>query len=168
MENWKTIENFEAYEVSDLGRVRRRLPGMPSGYGRNSRGSAKVGHILSPTANWKGYLHVCLCKQGKMYSRRVHRLVAEAFIPNPNNLPQVNHKSIKTDNRACKLEWISTAGHGKDIAKQGQRGDGVTFSKQKGKWKAGYCPEPNKWKHIGYFNDYESAKRARDKKVKSL
>lgn len=167
-EQWKTIEGFEAYEVSDLGKVRRRLPGMPGGHGRSSQGSAKVGHVLRPAPNCKGYLHVTLCRQGKLYDRRVHRLVAEAFIPNPMNLPQVNHTGEKTDNRACKLKWVSSASHGKDTAKREQRGDGVTFNKEKGKWKAAYSPEPGRQRHIGYFNLYKEAKEARDEKVATL
>lgn len=55
-----------------------------------------------------GYLQVKLSKGGKWYYRRVHRLVAEAFIPNPNNLPQVNHiNGDKTKNEVDNLEWIS-------------------------------------------------------------
>jgi len=54
----------------------------------------------------KGYLQVKVLKEGKEYSKKVHRLVAETYIENPNNLPQVNHiNQIKDDNRAENLEW---------------------------------------------------------------
>jgi hypothetical protein len=55
-----------------------------------------------------GYLQVILCKNGKIRNFRVHRLVAEAFIPNPENLPQVDHlNGDRADNRVANLQWIS-------------------------------------------------------------
>lgn len=56
-----------------------------------------------------GYYQVCLSKDGKQYYRYVHRLVAEAFIPNPNNLPQVNHKDENPqNNEVSNLEWCNS------------------------------------------------------------
>jgi hypothetical protein len=160
-ENWKTIEGFEAYEVSDLGRVRRRLPGHSS--------TAVVGRILKASAGDNGYMHVCLYNGEKVKNIKVHRLVAEAFIPNPLNLPQINHTGKKSDNRACKLAWITTAEHGRDQARRGQRrGDGVYFDKQRNLWTAQYNPETNKKKRIGYFKTRKEAKAARDAKIKTL
>jgi NUMOD4 motif len=156
MEKWKAIKNFEAYEVSNLGRVRRRLPGI----------NTKVGKVLKTNTDHKGYLRVCLWSNGKGITKKIHLLVADAFIPNPLGLPQVNHTGTKSDNRAVKLERITTADHGKDVAKRGQHGDGVYA--YHGRWAANYCPTPNIKKHIGYFNTYEEAKAARDEKVKTL
>lgn len=80
------------YEVSSCGSVRRT---------ENQR-------ILKSFLNHKGYPHVVMHKNGKAYSKTIHRLVAEAFIPNPDNLPQVNHiDANKENNTVDNLEWIS-------------------------------------------------------------
>src|ERR1039458_6320257 len=118
MENWQTIESFEAYEVSDLGRVRSVDRMVASRY-KSVRLSP--GKTLRPAPCTNGYLKVTLRKAGKTYTRNVHRLVAIAFIPNPLGLPEVNHTDAKSNNKATKLEWLSTADHGKDKAKRKQR-----------------------------------------------
>lgn len=90
-EIWKHIEGFN-YEVSNYGRVRR----------------IETGKILKQYENKDGYLRVELRKKGKRKNYRVHRLVATAFISNPENLPQVNHKNeIKADNTVSNLEWCT-------------------------------------------------------------
>ena len=100
-EEWKPIPGYEGlYEVSNYGRVRS--------YKRSSKGK-----ILSPGNtgnNGSGYLFVTLCKDGKAKPCTVHRLVADAFIPNPNKLSQVNHKDEnKQNNYFGNLEWCSQA-----------------------------------------------------------
>lgn len=66
--------------------------------------------VLKPKIDRYGYEVVVLSVNGKSYHRTVHRLVARAFVPNPHNLPTVNHiNEIKTDNRALNLEWMSIA-----------------------------------------------------------
>ena len=65
--------------------------------------------LLTPSFDKDGYYRVTLSNGNKKKTCRVHRLVAEAFIPNPNNLPEVNHKSeVKTENSASNLEWCDT------------------------------------------------------------
>ena len=91
-EQWKPIEGYGGkYEVSDLGRVRQ---------GEKSVNQYKDG---------KGYLRVTLYKDGKERNVKVHRIVSLAFIPNPDNLPMVNHKDeVKTNNRVDNLEWCTS------------------------------------------------------------
>lgn len=99
-EIWKEIKGFEGnYSVSSEGRVRSN--GLLKG--KNS----KV-RILKTELSKKGYLRVGLTKDGKQKKYLVHRLVCMAFLDNPNNLPDVNHKNeCKTDNRLVNLEWMS-------------------------------------------------------------
>ena len=97
-EIWKPIEGFENYQVSTSGRV-KSLP---------RRGT--IGGILKPEITNDGYLQVALYNNGKRYWKRVHRLVAQTFLPNPNNLPEVNHKDENPSNSNLQnLEWCTTS-----------------------------------------------------------
>lgn len=91
MEIWKDIEGYEGlYQVSNYGDVLSLYNNI----------------TLRQRRNYKNYLFVKLYKNSVSKQFAVHRLVAQAFIPNPNNLPQVNHKNeIKDDNRPVNLEW---------------------------------------------------------------
>ena len=102
--NGNRFNDFEAYEVSDFGRVRRSVPCAGS----------RVGKILNQTlyGTNNSYLYVGLSKNGKVFQRVTFG--SKAFIPNLMNLPEVNHKGSKTNNRATKLEWRSKLGHAQD------------------------------------------------------
>ena len=90
-EQWKKIEDYENYSVSNLGRIRNDKTGLM----QNQYLSNK-------------YFLVCLSQGRKWKMFRAHRLVAMAFVPNPENKPCINHKNLnKTDNRVENLEWCT-------------------------------------------------------------
>lgn len=104
-EVWKDIEGYEGrYQVSNLGRVRSLSLGKIAKFRREHEG-----RVLKPYLTRYGYYLVDLYYETKKKRHYlVHRLVAQAFIPNPDNLPQINHKNEqKTDNRVENLEWCS-------------------------------------------------------------
>jgi len=100
-EMWKNIKDYEGkYEVSNLGRVRS----LKNNCGNNRKETL----ILKQCIDNRGYLRVNLNNHNKGKSFLVHRLVASAFILNPNNLPQVNHKDEnKQNNNMENLEWCN-------------------------------------------------------------
>lgn len=106
-EIWKPIKDYEGlYEVSNKGNIRSiERTVIESSTGRKKPVREK---LVSFGDNGNGYKFCYLWKNNKSKRCYVHRLVAETFIPNPNNLPQVNHKNLdKTDNSVNNLEWIS-------------------------------------------------------------
>lgn len=98
MEEWRDVVGYEGvYQVSDQGNVRSL----------NYHGEHRIA-ILKNRLNRSGYYEVALCKNNTMKPFKVHRLVAIAFIPNPHNLPCVNHKDEnKLNNRVDNLEWCT-------------------------------------------------------------
>lgn len=104
IEEWRPIEGYEGlYEVSSYGRVR-----SVDRFIVDSLGHRKFykGKVLIPVKSNLGYLLVSLCCNGKHKGITVHRLVAQAFLPNPDNLPEINHKDEdKTNNSVENLEW---------------------------------------------------------------
>lgn len=108
LDYWKDIKGYEGlYSVSYCGGV-RNLRRMAKHY----RGGKRLvrDRILRLVWDNGGYLTVFLCDGNGQLRKRVHRLIAEAFIKNPNNYPQVNHKvPVKTINFACNLEWCTSS-----------------------------------------------------------
>ncbi len=95
-EIWRDIEGYPGYQVSNLGRVRSL----------DYRRTGQV-MVLKPGKNKYGYLQVILWKNGKPKTCKVHRLVAIVFIPNPLNLPEVNHKD---ENKENNFVWVNDDG----------------------------------------------------------
>jgi len=98
-EEWKNVPNFEAYEVSSMGRFRRK----------------KDCRYLSGTCSHNGYLHVGFTSKGKQYFKLAHRIVAEAFlVPTSPNHCVVNHINyVRNDNRVSNLEWSTRSWNSK-------------------------------------------------------
>lgn len=93
-EVWKAIDDCAGYEVSNLGRVRSlKRHGV---------------RIMPQTIQKNGYRYVTVWNKSKNHCLRVHRIVAQAFVPNPDGLPLVNHiDGDKTNNHASNLEWCT-------------------------------------------------------------
>lgn len=101
MEVWKDIEGYEdKYQISNLGRVKSLAD--------NKLIEREL--IRKPRIGKNGYLYVNLFKGSKGKTKKIHRLVAETFIPNPDNLPQVNHiDGNKLNNSIDNLEWVTAS-----------------------------------------------------------
>lgn len=98
IEIWKEIPNLP-YEISSLGNVRRNLN---SKYKHNNK------LYVKPYLNNKDYWCINLYQNSKVYKKQIHRLIAEAFIPNPLNLPEINHIDGNPKNNAIEnLEWCT-------------------------------------------------------------
>lgn len=96
---WEKIKNFPDYKINKEGEV------ITTHYLHHN-----IIKKLKPRKSKNGYYSVYLYKDGKGYSKLIHRLVAETFIPNPKKLSQVNHiNGDKTNNNINNLEWISPA-----------------------------------------------------------
>ncbi len=96
IEEWRKIKDYEGlYEISSLGRVK-------------SFRIDPAGAILNVYEHWKGYKFIYIYREGVRKKFFVHRLVACAFLPNPTELPIVNHKDLdKANNILSNLEWVN-------------------------------------------------------------
>lgn len=104
-EIWKPIKGYEElYEVSNIGRVKGLRKYVDVGINSHYRNEK----ILKQSLDGKGYMMIWLYKDKNRKTMKVHRLVAEAFISNPEKKPQIDHiNANKTDNRVCNLRWCT-------------------------------------------------------------
>ena len=153
MEVFKKIEEYENYEISNMGNVRNIV----------------TGRILKPCKNNMGYLSVTLYKNNIRKTFLIHRLVGYAFIPNPQNLTEIDHiDRIRTNNSISNLRWISKSNNNRNKTKMQNTSSkymGVYFDKREGKYRAKIRIN-NKQKHIAYYDKEEEAGSAFDNYVR--
>lgn len=132
-EKWKAIEGYEGrYEISNLGKVKS----LPKRKGKG-RGYIRPTQMMTLAKDKNGYYVIGLRKyRQKKCLLKVHRLVAKAFIPNPENKPQINHKNgVKDDNKVGNLEWVTSGENCRHAYKTGlqqkRKGEQSGFSKLK-------------------------------------
>lgn len=155
-EIWKDVVGFDGfYEVSNTGRVRSVDRIIKS----SKRSHFKLKGKIVGNKNNAGYMVVTISKELLSEERLIHRIVAEAFIPNPNNLPQVNHiNGDKKDNRVENLEWVSNREntcHAR-VGKFTSKHSNVCWLPDRKKWKS-YIQINNKRIQLGRFDTEEEA-----------
>lgn len=141
-EIWVKIEGYDDYYISDHGRVM----------------STKFNKIryLTSCPSTHGYLKVMLCKNGIVKTKFIHRLIAEYFIPNPNNLPQVDHiDGNRQNNNINNLRWVTNQQNHFNETKA----KGYTWDKKRKKWYARIMIDGKK-KFLGYYNNEQEAREA--------
>lgn len=120
MEEWRDILHHSGYQVSNRGRIQS--------FTNNRHGLCDTPHFLKTHVNSNGYERVCLGTHGRFF---VHRLVAEAFVPNPNNHPVVMHKDDdRLNNCADNLEWGTQSDNIQNAVKRGRFVSNIAIAKK--------------------------------------
>jgi hypothetical protein len=133
--NWKTIENYPKYKISDCGMV------------MNSRG-----WILKPVKDGDGYLKITPYVNGKKKNCKIHRLVAEAFIPNPENKREVDHiDRDRTNNHIDNLRWATRSENSQNTVHQCNNKLGIK--------NISYCKTKDRYIYVKYIEGKRIAKR---------
>jgi hypothetical protein len=154
-EEYRAILGFENYEISNFGNI-RNIP---------------TRKILKQSLDSNGYHIVSLYNNGKGNAKRVHRLIANAFIPNDDKKAYVDHiDGNKTNNALTNLRWATHSENemNKALSVINTSGiKGVYWNKEKKKWRA-QIKINGKTQHIGYFCNLEDAKMARYQRAREL
>jgi hypothetical protein len=155
IEQYKIIKDFPTYEVSNFGNIKNK----------------KTGRILKPQIDTHGYYKVNLYKDRISFNKKIHQLVAEAFLINPLNKPFVDHvNNNKLDNNVNNLRWATIQENSmnqKLSSKNTSNYKGVTYHKPSNKWMA-YIDINGKKQHLGLFEKIEDAINTRVKKAKEV
>lgn len=155
MEEFRPIKDFDMYEVSNFGRVKNK----------------HTSRILKQSKNKDGYYNISLYINNVVYLKRVHRLVAIAFIPNPDNKPIVDHiDNNPLNNNLSNLRWASNSENNfnQKLSKNNTSGfKGVRWNKRNQRWIA-IIKHNRKTIHLGSFVNKEDAIIARAKKAQEL
>ena len=154
-EQYKIINGFSNYEISNFGNVR----------------NIKTGKILKQCFNNSGYKMVNIMDEGKQSAKQIHRLIAMMFIPNPNNKTTIDHiDNDKANNNINNLRWVTQQENSsnRSLSKKNTSGNkGVCFNKKLNKWQAQIMYK-NIIKHLGLFDNKEDAIIARVNKANEL
>ena len=149
------IKNYDNYSISNFGNVKNR----------------KTNRILKPCNDKDGYKKINLCKNGDVKKFTIHRLVAKAFLDNPDNKPKVDHiDNNPANNNVKNLRWCSQKDnlYNQDKHKNNTTGfKGIVFDKYANKYKA-QIKINGKNKHLGLFETAEEASKAYDAKAKEI
>ena len=143
-ERWKSINGFANYEISSCGRAR----------------NATTERMLKSSDDGRGYLKINLYKEGKPSTMKIHKLVAEAFVDNPEDKKCVDHiDNDKTNNNWENLRYATHAENARNKSKRANATStyyGVCFHKKADKWHAQIQIDGRR-KHLGYFTDEKEA-----------
>lgn len=154
-EVWKIIDGYTNYSVSSFGRVR----------------NDKKENIMKPRISTHGYYQVGLYKNGKQKLCKIHRLLANAFIPNPENKKCVDHiDNIITNNKLNNLRFATKSENGQNRKLNNNNTSnvkGVCWNKRRKKWHARIDLNGKRF-NIGYYETFEDAKIARQSKAFKL
>lgn len=142
VELWRDIKGYEnEYQISTIGRLK----------------SVKSNLIMKPMVATNGYLIACLWQNNKQRKITIHRLVADAFLPNPHGLPEINHiDEDKTNNRVENLEWCThlyNMNYGNVCRKIGNANRGKTPSEETRR-KLSLDTSRRRWINNGTINKY--------------
>jgi hypothetical protein len=154
-ECWRSISGYINYQVSNIGRIR----------------NAKTGRIKAVRQDKDGYLLVELCQDGTQKGLRIHRLVAQEFLDNHEDKPNVDHiDGVRTNNCVSNLRWASTRENNRNQRKRegkSSRFKGVSWITRDVIWQSG-IKHNGKSMNLGRFNHEKDAARAYNEKALEL